>query len=39
MYQFSCSVVSDSVTLWTATRQASLTITNSWGWLKFMCIN
>ena len=38
MYQFSCSVVSDSATLWTATCQASLSITNSWGWLKFMCI-
>ena len=38
MYQFSCSVVSDSVTLWTATRQASLTITNSWSLLKLMPI-
>ena len=34
--QFSCSVVSDSTTLWTAARQASLSITNSWSMLKLM---
>ena len=34
--QFSCSVVSDSVILWTAARQASLSITNSWSLLKLM---
>ena len=28
--QFNCSVVSDSATPWTATHQASLSITNSW---------
>ena len=36
--QFSHSVVSDSVTLWTAARQASLSITNSWSLLKFVSI-
>ena len=36
--QFSCSVVSDSVTPWTAAHQASLSITNSWSFLKFMAI-
>ena len=36
--QFSCSVVSDSVTPWTATRQASLSITNSPSLLKLMSI-
>ena len=34
--QFSHSVVSNSATLWTAARQASLTITNSWSLLKLM---
>ena len=32
--QFSCSAVSDSVTPWIASRQASLSITNSWSLLK-----
>ena len=32
--QFSCSVMSDSATLWIAARQASLSITNSWSLLK-----
>ena len=36
--QFSCTVVSDSVTPWTAARQASLSITNSWSLLKLMSI-
>ena len=36
--QFSCSVVSDSATPWTATWQASLSITNSWSLLKLMSI-
>ena len=36
--QFSCSVVSDSVTLWTAAHQASLSITNSRSVLKLMSI-
>ena len=37
--QFSCSVVSDSLqTPRTATRQASLSITNTWSLLKFMSI-
>ena len=36
--QFSCSVVSNSVTPWTAARQASLSITNSWSLLKLMSI-
>ena len=34
--QFSCSVVSDSATPWTAAHQASLSITNSRSWLKLM---
>ena len=34
--QFSYSVVSDSATPWTAARQASLSITNSWSLLKLM---
>ena len=34
--QFSHSVVSDSATLWTAARQTSLSITNSWSLLKLM---
>ena len=36
--QFSCSVVSDSATPWTAAHQASLSITNSWSLLKLMSI-
>ena len=36
--QFSYSVVSDSVTPWTAAHHASLSITNSWSLLKFMSI-
>ena len=36
--QFSRSVVFDSVTLWTAARQTSLSITNSWSLLKLMSI-
>ena len=36
--QFSCSVMSDSVTPWTAARQASLSITNSQSLLKLMSI-
>ena len=36
--QFSRSVVSDSVTPWTAVCQASLSITNSWSLLKLMSI-
>ena len=36
--QFSCSVVSDSVTPWTTARQASLSITNSRSPLKLMSI-
>ena len=37
--QFSCSVVSwFCVTLWTAARQASLSITNSWSLLRLMFI-
>ena len=36
--QFSCSVVSNSVILWTAACQASLSITNSWSLLKLMSI-
>ena len=36
--QFSHSVVSDSATPWIATRQASLSITNSWSSLKLMSI-
>ena len=34
--QFSCSVVSDFATPWTAAHQASLSITNSWNLLKIM---
>ena len=34
----SLSHVQLSVTQWTAARQASLSITNSWGLLKLMCI-
>ena len=36
--QFSCLVVSDSATPWTAARQASLSITNSRSLLKLMSI-
>ena len=36
--QFSCSVVADSATPWTAARQASLSISNSWSLLKLMSI-
>ena len=36
--QFSRSVMSDSATPWTAARQASLSITNSWNLLKHMSI-
>ena len=36
--QFSCSVVSDSMTPWTAARQAFLSITNSQTLLKLMSI-
>ena len=37
-FQFSCSVMSDSVTLCTSACQASLSITNSWSLLKLMSI-
>ena len=36
--QFSCSVMSDSVTPWTAARQDSLSISNSWSLLKLKSI-
>ena len=36
--QFSSSVMSDSTIPWTAARQASLSITNSWRLLKHMSI-
>ena len=36
--QFSCSVMSDSVTPWTAAQQACLSIPNSWSLLKLMSI-
>ena len=36
--QFSCSVMSDSATPWTAAHQASLSITNSRSLLKLMSI-
>ena len=36
--QFSCSVVSSCAAPWTAARQASLSITNSWSLLKLMSI-
>ena len=38
LVQFSRSVVSNSATAWTAARQDSLCITNSWSLLKFMSI-
>ena len=37
--QFSCLVTSDSATPWTATRQASLSVTNSQSLLKFMSMD
>ena len=37
-FQFSCSVVSDSVAPWTAASQASLSITNSWSLFRLMSI-
>ena len=36
--QFSCSVVSNSATPWTAAFQASLSISNSWSLVKLMFI-
>ena len=36
--QFSSSIMSDSATQWTAARQTSLFITNSWSLLKLMSI-
>ena len=36
--QFSCSVMSNSETPWTAAHQASLFINNSWSLLKLMSI-
>ena len=36
--QLSCSVISDSVTPWTAARQASLSIANPWSLLKLVPI-
>ena len=36
--QFSHSVMSDSATPWTAARQASLSITNTWSLLKLVSI-
>ena len=38
LVKFSLSVMSDSVTPWTAARQASLSITNSRSLLKLMSI-
>ena len=38
LVQFSCSVMSDSVTLWTAACQTSQHIINSWSLLKLMSI-
>ena len=38
LVQFSHSLVSDSVTPWSAALQANLSITNSWSLLKFMSI-
>ena len=38
-FHFSCSVVSDSLTApWPAARQASLSVTNSWSFLKLTSI-
>ena len=36
--QFSRSVMSNSATPWTAACQASLSVANSWSWLKLMSI-
>ena len=36
--QFSCSVMSDSATPWTASCQASLSIAKSWSLLKLMSV-
>ena len=38
LFLFTCSVVFDFVTPWTAACQASLSITNSWSLLKLMSI-
>jgi len=38
MYQFSCSVVTDSATPWTAARRSSLSFTISWSLFKLMSI-
>ena len=38
LFLFTCSVVCDFVTPWTAACQASLSITNSWSLLKLMSI-
>ena len=38
LVQFTCSVLSDSATRWTAAHQASLSITNSWSLPKLMSI-
>ena len=38
MLLFSHTVVSDSATPWTAAHQASLSITNSWSWLRLISI-
>ena len=38
LFQFSRSVMSDSVTPWTAARQASLSVANSWSLPKLMFI-
>ena len=38
LVQFSCSVMSNSATPWTAAWQASLSITSSWSLLKLMSI-
>ena len=37
-YQFSCSVMSNFVTPWTAACQASLSITDSWNLLQLLSI-
>ena len=37
-WKWSCSVVSDSAAPWAAAHQASLSITNSWSFLKLMSI-
>ena len=38
LVKFTCSVLSDSATRWTAAHQASLSITNSWSLPKLMSI-